>query len=208
MYNFCGFFSYKRGAGADDWYEETKCQLEGYLQTALGETSIPMFFDQESIPSGSYWRDHLRTGLDRSPFLIAFFSPAYFNSPWCMHELKTFRERERVLGLRPGTLIHAVAVQGSALFEEDDLTIQAENFHEHYVTHPTFWETTRAAEYSAQLSQFATKVVMTYQNSSLPPHTANFPKLEPPNEPHSGGGSLFAPMGNIVKPFGDQANAG
>ena len=81
MYNYFGFFSYKRSRSMDPWHARTKNQLRTYISSEFAQARYDLFLDTDDITSGSNWSDKLAVALAHSPILIAFCSAAYFGSP-------------------------------------------------------------------------------------------------------------------------------
>lgn len=207
-YNYSAFFSYKRGAGADDWHAQSKTQIENYLKHNIGHHDIGMFFDGANIPNGSYWGDELCNGLDRSPILVAFFSIAYFNSDHCVAELETFIDREDHLGLPRGSLIHAAALQPVRHLPAAARAIQMDVFTDYYSLAPAYFDTQQAVDYSNILRDFAARA--TAKIRIAPAYAADFPKKPPPPPPPippAGAGGLpgfSRPAREIPRPFADR----
>lgn len=206
MYQRCGFFSYKRGTGegAEVWYERTANFISETIQPQTGLEHCPMFYDKGSIANGSYWKSELREGLDKSPFLIAFFSPSYFSSTYCMAELKTFIERENKLGLARGTLIQAATISEITELPDWAQDIQTKSFQEFFVPLPSYWESTAAAKYAVRLSEFSMEIAQKINTIKRdgPLYDEHFPKLSPePVAANLGVANTFAPVGTIRQPF-------
>lgn len=208
MYNRLGFFSYKRGANADDWYERTKDLIESYIRAGVGAYNYSLFFDRTSIPSGSYWENRLREGLDKSPILIAFFSQAYFQSEYCCAELRTFIQREDQLELERGTLIQAASVTDVEYFPDWARMIQVDDFQKHYLLLPTFWESQSGLDYDRALKAFAERSVRRIANihAAGADYRADFPKLAPrPIDVDTSPLRIFGPAADVRQPFGRRA---
>jgi len=206
MYQRCGFFSYKRGTGegAEIWYERTAKFISETIQPQTGLEHCPMFYDKGSIPNGAYWENELRDGLDKSPFLIAFFSPSYFNSTYCMAELRTFIEREDQLGLPRGSLIQTATISEITEFPDWAQDIQTRSFQEFFVPLPSYWDSTAAAKYAVQLSEFSMQIAQKINTIKRggPQYDEGFPKLSPqPVDVDPGVVNMFAPVSKIKHPF-------
>lgn len=215
-YRHLCFFSYTRGAGADLWYAKSKEKIENYLQNSLGAKDREVFFDRHSIESGYNWKQRLRDGVDRSPILVAIFSPAYFLSPYCRKELATFMERERHLGLEPGSLIHTAKVYDRALFPRWAQDIQATPLDDYFLLDPGFWGSPNAHAFDKQIKAFAdgaAEKIMSIMRERLF-YRDDFPKLDEVADPieadrHEDDPPLFdehlinllGPMGPVPQPF-------
>jgi len=75
-------------------------QLRRWLASEVGLNRV--FVDRDEIEAGARWPDEVADKLSRSKLLIAVLDATYRGSPWCMAELRTMVERERLLGLGPG----------------------------------------------------------------------------------------------------------
>lgn len=215
-YRHICFFSYTRGAGADLWYAKSKEKIEHYLQNSLGAKERQVFFDRHSIEPGHNWKQKLRDGLDRSPILVAIFSPAYFRSPYCRKELATFMERERHLGLEPGSLIHTAKVYDRKLFPRWAQDIQATPLDDYFLLDRSFWGSPKAHGFDEKIKAFADGAaakIMTIMRDKLF-YRDDFPKFDEIADPIKAGRddadpaffgddliNLLGPMGPVPQPF-------
>lgn len=208
-YNSLGFVSYKTGAGADDWFGTSKASVEMYLKQTFGAHDREVFFDRHSITPGSNWRNELREGIDRAPILIPFFSPGYFNSTYCIAELKTFMAREDHLGLERGTLIHAARTHDQNQFPDWAQDIQAQSFCQFFLLGPTFDGSTVRHGFDQALKEFAESAALKIQKVATtgPLYQSDFPKLPNVPEPIAQNptlAALFGPQGAVQQPFQPQ----
>jgi len=51
---------------------------------------VQVFMDVESIDAGEVWLDRIRLGISSSSVLLAFISPAYLRSAYCIEEYREF----------------------------------------------------------------------------------------------------------------------
>jgi formylglycine-generating enzyme required for sulfatase activity len=58
---------------------------------------FPIFQDRKDIHWGESWERKIGEALDEVTYLIAFITPKFFTSPYCIEELSRFVEREREL---------------------------------------------------------------------------------------------------------------
>jgi TIR domain-containing protein len=208
-YNSLGFVSYKRGAGADKWFGTSKSYVENYLKQAFGAHDREVFFDRHSITPGSNWRSELREGLDRAPILLPFFSPGYFNSTYCVAELKTFMAREDQLGLERGTLIHAARTHDQDQFPGWARDIQAQPFCQFFLLGPTFNSSNVRHGFDEALKTFSEGAALKIKSvaASGPLYQSDFPKLPNVPEPITQNptlAALFGPQGAVHQPFQTQ----
>ncbi|PPK64831.1 toll/interleukin-1 receptor domain-containing protein [Actinokineospora auranticolor] len=97
-YQFDVFISYSRKGTAQRWllnhfYERLVDCLADQIAPA------PAVYIDRSMSRGVHWPSNLRQALQRSKIIVPIYTPPYFQSPWCMAEWRSMRERERVLGL-------------------------------------------------------------------------------------------------------------
>lgn len=205
-YRTLGFFSYTHGAGADHWYANSKDRIEQYFQNFLGAKNHRIFFDRHSIEPGADWKDELREGIDRSPLLIAFFSPAYFNSPHCVAELKTFMAREDHLDLRRGTLIHAAKVYDEGFFPAWARRIQSAALDDYFLLDESFWDSPRTHAYDVEIKNFAEGATRKIREIAArgPKYSPDFPKLaDVPDAPELDPDliALLGPQAPVPQPY-------
>jgi hypothetical protein len=211
-YSTLGFFSYTHGAGADQWYSNSKDRIEQYFQNFFGAKDRRIFFDRHSIQSGMDWKIELRDGLDRAPLLIAFFSPAYFNSPYCVAELKTFMAREDQLDLKRGTLIHAAKVYDQCFFPAWARRIKAVALDEFFLLDESFWESPRTHDYDVAIKKFADSATKKIRHIATngPRYSPDFPKIaDVPDQPELDPDllALFGPQATVPQPFARREGA-
>src|SRR5262245_28914738 len=94
-YQYDAFFSYKRDPQSDPWHHEVKEKLKFWLRQENG-ANVQIFFDTEEIRTGLRWHQKLADALRGSKCIICVWSPAYFQSKWCVSEWKTFVQREKL----------------------------------------------------------------------------------------------------------------
>ncbi|HEX3150391.1 MAG TPA: toll/interleukin-1 receptor domain-containing protein [Gemmataceae bacterium] len=79
--------------------------LEDELKKTLGsEAKYELFRDRKLVP-GDELPGEIAHHVQDSAVLIAFLSPAYFESTWCRSELKLFLDKQQQLSSDPGRLI-------------------------------------------------------------------------------------------------------
>lgn len=121
------FLSYRRKGTVPDWVQNHFApRLQEHLEDLLPEE--PSIFVDAQIETGSCWPERLSQALQRSCFLLSIWTPSYFQSPWCMAEWHTMRERERLLGLRcaenPAGLVYPVVYSDGENFPNEAQIIQ------------------------------------------------------------------------------------
>lgn len=102
------FVSYPRaGSVLREWVYRF---VEALGKASGAQIGMPSFFlDVEDRLDAEF--DGLRPILDRSRVLLAFLTPHYLASSWCLAEWQTFEDRERAEGR---TLIVPVALRGAS----------------------------------------------------------------------------------------------
>jgi hypothetical protein len=94
------FVSYSHVGAVYDWIPYLKELLEAWLPDELGYK--PKIYTDRQLEPGTYWSSELQQELKVSRCLLAIWSKVYFNSPWCIAELESFRAREHLLGIGKG----------------------------------------------------------------------------------------------------------
>ncbi len=61
-------------------------ELEADFARFAEGLKLNIFFDKKSILDGQYWQSQIYKGLRQSKSMLAFLSPAYFESEWCLKE--------------------------------------------------------------------------------------------------------------------------
>jgi hypothetical protein len=93
------FLSYRRRPPVFDWvHNHFLPMLKEWLPLFMPYE--PLIFIDEQPEIDTEWSDDLRSALKMSRCLLSIWAPDYFRSPWCLAELHSIRERERLLGLR------------------------------------------------------------------------------------------------------------
>ncbi|MEX1363681.1 MAG: TIR domain-containing protein [Nannocystaceae bacterium] len=75
-------------------------ELRRWLAAEVGASRV--FVERDEIQPGAQWPEDLAEKLLRSKVLISVLDATYCDSLWCMAELRSMVERERVLGCGPG----------------------------------------------------------------------------------------------------------
>ena len=117
-----------------------------------------VFIDTGSIETGAEWPKSLERALLRSCFLVPVLSPNYFRSRWCVAELQTMRERERVLNLRtidnPRGLIHGVRFHDGDAFPPEVRSMQQLDVTDLTWSTPAFRETAAYVDLERKVRDF------------------------------------------------------
>lgn len=145
-YQYDVYFSYKRNAESDPWYSRMRDKLKYWVGIELGE-SPTIFFDREDIHPGHAYEQRMRHALRDSRCLVCFWSPMYFNAPWCQIEWLTFLRRSE---LTKRDLVLPASVHGREKFPERALQTQFDDFSDYHITNgDRFFSTEKAGEFEA-----------------------------------------------------------
>ncbi|MCI0562444.1 MAG: toll/interleukin-1 receptor domain-containing protein, partial [Nitrososphaera sp.] len=173
-YKYDVFFSYKRDPHTDEWHEIVKAKIEYWLKQELKRLSIEVFFDREEISTGDFWEQKISEALKHSRCMIGIWSPLYFQSKWCMSELKSFIKREQKLCLGVKRLIVPARFHDGELFPPIAKQYQAKDFRPYASTMPFFWNTEAAWKFEQlELKAFAKDLAETIK--ICPDYEDDFP---------------------------------
>ena len=154
--------SYKTGFPFGEWvYEHLLPFLEPCLENALNR-DVDVFVDRDNIFVGDAWPERLRRALAYSRCMIAVWSPAYFNSSWCLCECAVMLYRERQLGYRtldnPGGLILPINVFDGEHFPHFARSIQYLDCRDYARVGPGFRGTRRYVDFQDRLLEWIPEV--------------------------------------------------
>lgn len=107
-YEYDIFISYHRGGVLDEWTMDFVNDLKNWLSLELSN-GPRVFFDTTNISPGENLVEHIKSAIKRSKILIAFLTPAYFTSNFCIQEWLQFEAREQIMNK---SLIVPVLVRG------------------------------------------------------------------------------------------------
>jgi TIR domain len=180
------FISYRRKSPAGEWVRNHFYPL---LQQWLPEWldyEPQIFVDFDGIETGSTWPMDLSNALSSARYLVPIWNPTYFRSAWCMAELKTMMERERLLGLRsqsqPQGLIYPVVFADGDSFPEDVKSIQRRDFHQWNTPYLAFQKTEPFLEFDRAMQSLVQELAGLLQK--VPPWQENWPILTPSVDPN------------------------
>jgi hypothetical protein len=159
-YEYDVFFSYPRDALTQEWVAKVVALLRYWLRQELADRDSKIFLDYEGIDVGDRWPAALSAALRRSKCMVCLWSPAYFQSKWCVSEWESFRERERILDLSDHGLIAPIRYHDGDHFPEAARNVQRADFAKYTSTLPGFWKTSRAVEFEDRIKEFARSVAL------------------------------------------------
>jgi hypothetical protein len=182
-YMFDVFISYSRRGSASKWLMN---HFHPKFQDCLADQIAPtpkVFLDKE-MPRGVDWPAELQMALRHSKILIAVLTPPYFESPWCMAELRTMYARERMLGLassnRPQGLIYPILYSDSDNFpDEEGLRRSWWDFKELATPEPVFQESRDWIHFHRKVTDFAQDLVELLKQ--VPEWRSDWPDVERPD---------------------------
>jgi len=87
------FLSYARLDDGRQLVEQFWKDLQTRVIEKIGRGRDICFFDRESMPLGSKWREEIELGLRTSKVFVALISPGYIESEYCGKELAAFLRR-------------------------------------------------------------------------------------------------------------------
>jgi hypothetical protein len=177
-YEYDVFFSYKRHALTLDWTVGVHSRLRYWIEQEVGGRPVKVFIDDEGIETGDHWPQKLKHALKMSKCMVCVWSPAYFQSNWCVSEWESFRERERRLNLQSHGLIAPLRFHDGDHFPEDARCVQWTDVAPYTSTVPAFWTSHRAMELEEVLKTFAARVARIIQNA--PEFEPDWPVVEAP----------------------------
>ena len=161
-YEFDVFVSYSRRGAAPKWllnnfYPKFVDCLIDYV------SPLPKVFLDKDIPVGGHWPKELQHALRHSKILIPILSAPYFESPWCMAELRSMQAREKMLGLttldRPQGLILPILYSDSENYaQEKELFRSWRNFKDYGTSEPVFQISPDWVVFHGKVRQFAEEV--------------------------------------------------
>jgi hypothetical protein len=182
-YEYDVFVSYSRHGSAPKWLKNHFYpKVEDCLTDHM--TSSPKIFMDKAMERAVDWPAALEKALHRSKIMIAVLTPRYFQSAWCMAELRSMRARERKLGLaspeRPQGLIYPILYSDSENFpEEEGLRRSWWDFKKLSMPEPVFQESrdwplfhNTVLELARDLSELV---------SQVPPWQPDWPDIERPD---------------------------
>ena len=118
-YKFDVFISYCRHGSVQKWLLNNF--LSKFRECLADQIApAPRVYIDKSMPRAVHWPSELKKALRHSKVLVPVFSPAFFESSWCMAEWESMRAREKLLGLaspeRPQGLVYPILYSDSDNF--------------------------------------------------------------------------------------------
>jgi MinD-like ATPase involved in chromosome partitioning or flagellar assembly len=137
---------------------------------------LNIFQDIREIEAGELWHSQIREALTRSKILIAFISPRYFRSAWCLAEFMTFLARSQSVSMQSSIIPIRLSV--GADFPEFGSSIQSLDVKDYFYASPAFWTTERSFELESKvIIPFAARVQ--YLLQSVPEFDPEWEVVDP-----------------------------
>jgi hypothetical protein len=159
-YRYDVFFSYRREPQTQDWVARVVGTLRYWLRQELADDHSEIFWDYNGIDVGDRWPAALSRALRGSKCMVCLWSPAYFQSRWCVSEWESFRKRERILNLPNHGLIAPIRYHDGKLFPEAARNVQCADFAPYAYINKAFWATSPAVEFENCIKDFAKSVAL------------------------------------------------
>jgi TIR domain len=177
------FVSYRHQGAVLKWVKNYFHELlEDWLPNYLDYQ--PKIFIDWQIETGSEWPSALRRELKLSRCLLAIWSPVYFTSAWCNAEFESFRDREKLLGLRtehnPSGLIYGILFASPQLLPPQVQTIEHKDLSKWANTSPAFKQSLAHVEFENSVKKVCEELAKII--SSAPGWQDNWP-VKTPNSP-------------------------
>ena len=163
------------------WVEQVYEQIDYWLTQELDGHSAKIFFDKNTIETGTNWPDKLRMGVKKSRCMVGIWSPEYFRSKWCVAEWQSFHQRQQILHNHGHSVILPMRFHDGDAFPEEAKQIQSLDVREYTSLFPSFWQTTKSVELEKLIKQLCCTVAATVKNS--PDYDPSWPTLEPDPAP-------------------------
>lgn len=162
-YEFDVYISYARGSALSQWLQNHFLPMFTFaLELELGREAR-VFVDESEVVTGSEWPVKLDEALQRSRCLPPLLTLSYFSSEWCLRELWTFIERERMTGFatieRPTSLFIPVVLHNGDAFPSYIRERQWVDLREYFLSSPAFSQSERYVEFETTVRRLGQDVV-------------------------------------------------
>jgi hypothetical protein len=126
--------------------EDTRKTFTDHLYTALVQTGIHTFRDDDELPRGEDISDHLLRAVQESKISIVVFSKGYASSRWCLNELVAILKCKRK---KPGQIALPIFYD----IDPSDVRKQTGSFAEAFVKHEERFEENLVKEWRKALEE-------------------------------------------------------
>ncbi len=159
------------------WVEEVQAQIAYWLEQELGGVEAKIFFDKDTIETGANWPDVLRNSVKKSRCMVGIWSPAYFQSKWCVAEWQSFYQRQLSLTNHAHNIILPMRFHDGEKFPGEAKKIQSIDVRKYTFISPSFWETKKAVELEDLIKQLCCNIAKSVENA--PAYNPSWPTPEP-----------------------------
>lgn len=186
-YQYDVFISYKNHHVTNPWVTKFEEKLRYWLTQELGGNEPEIFFDKESIETGSVWPKRLKDSVKASKCLLCIWTPEYFRSKWCLSEWLSFEERIIYLENTPQPIILPICFHDGEHYPEQAKQRQSFDVRNYSNTNNAFWETQKAIELEDRIKDLCRELAVAIR--AVPDYNENFPIIviddENPNPPQA-----------------------
>lgn len=176
------FISYSRRGSVQKWLLN---HFHQKLLDCLADqfAPAPRVYVDRSMPRGVHWPSELENALRHSKIILPLLTPYYFESSWCMAELRNMQERQRVLGLaspsHPQGLVYPILYSDSENFPDEGREISWWDFKEFANPDPVFQESREFVYFHRRVIDLARDLVQLLPQ--VPEWQADWPVVDRPD---------------------------
>ncbi|RZQ63379.1 toll/interleukin-1 receptor domain-containing protein [Amycolatopsis suaedae] len=181
-YKYDVFISYSRQGSVQKWLLN---HFHKKLEECLADqyAPAPKVYVDRSMPRGVHWPSHLQQAIRHSKIILPLLTPNYFESNWCMAELRSMQERQKALGLgtveRPQTLIHPVLYSDSDNFPDEGREYSWWDFKAYANPEPPFQVSPAFSDFHFKVVELAKELVELLKQ--VPDWRDDWPVVDPPD---------------------------
>jgi hypothetical protein len=171
------FISYSRKGACRTWV--TQMLLANLIANLEDQLPNPVtYFIDEEIQAGVPWEERIKQKLLRSKVALCIWTPAYFQSDWCMAEWKSMERRQALLqNVRPelagSPVLFPVIYSNGDFFPTDAKGIQYSRM---FIEDPELLNHVEAFKQSVKYAELASRTRRLAEQ--LAPRIANAPPFE------------------------------
>jgi len=181
-YKFDLFISYSRYGSVQKWLLN---HFYKKLCECLADQFAPplkVYLDRQ-MPRAVNWKYNLVTALGHSKIMVQLLTPPYFNSRWCMAELRSMQAREKLLGLAGPEisqgLIYPILYSDSENFPIEEMQRSWVDFKEFAHPDPVYQQTTDFVHFHRKVNELASDLVRLVRQ--VPDWQPDWPIVEKPD---------------------------
>lgn len=180
-YEYDLFISYSRHGSVQKWLlNHFYDKLRESLADEYG--SLNVYMDRQ-MPSAVHWPSNLRDALQRSKIMVQLLTPPYFQSPWCMAEMRSMQAREEMLGLAGNGvssqgLIYPILYGDSENFPEEGKVRAWRDFKDVAYPDPSYQQSIEYNKFHLKVRELARDLAQLV--AQAPPWRPDWPLVEVP----------------------------